>query len=559
MLQSVKCNLCGADHYRILYQAQPGHRAERAYTITEAETGMPERIVQCLRCGLIYASPRRSTRELLTSYRQSVDQDYVEEELGRRLAARVTLRMLTSLYQKTGLVLDVGCATGFLLDEARKQGWDVEGVELSTWAADLAQRTFQLKVFRGILKDAAFSSYRFDAVILKDAIEHLTDPRETLIEIRRILKPQGILCINTPNIGSWISRLFKARWWGINEYHLFYFTASSLRMMLDAAGFEVIKARPHRRAFTLGYWAKRVAPHHRFLGRLLARLASHPWLSRRVMWVTAYDQIEVFARRKRTLANLPELEAPQHRRPTRRLHVIVVLPAYNAEQTLRKTVEDIPKDLVDEILLVDDASCDRTVEVARQLGLTVFRHPRNLGYGANQKTCYTKALERGADVVVMVHPDYQYDPKAIPALIEPIRRGEAEAVFGSRMLKGGALEGGMPLWKHNCNIIFTAFANVLLGTYLSEYHSGFRAYSARALRSIRFLDNSDNFVFDTEVILQLQLHHLKIEEVPIRTRYFEEASVITLWAGFWYGVDILWVLLKYGLHRSGIVTFRQFQ
>ncbi len=241
------------------------------------------------------------------------------------------------------------------------------------------------------------------------------------------------------------------------------------------------------------------------------------------------------------------------------MKTIVVLPAYNAAKTLELTLKDIPKNLVDDIILVDDASSDNTVEVAKRLGLMVFTHPKNRGYGANQKTCYTKALEMGAEIIVMVHPDYQYDSTVIPKLIEPIQRGEVDAVFGSRMMKGGALEGGMPLWKHNANVLLSALENVILGTYLTEYHSGFRAYSAKYLRTMNFMRNSDNFVFDTEIIVQGVLHYLKIEEVPIRTRYFEEASTIKFMPSLIYGFGILKTLLKYILYTKGIIRFKQFE
>src|SRR3989338_175305 len=221
------------------------------------------------------------------------------------------------------------------------------------------------------------------------------------------------------------------------------------------------------------------------------------------------------------------------------MKTIIVLPAYNAAKTLKITLDDIPKDVVDDIILVDDASKDDTVEVARQLGLKVFVHEKNKGYGGNQKTCYAKALELGADIVVMVHPDYQYDHKVIPQLIEPIKNGSADAVFGSRMMKGGALEGGMPLWKHNANILLTAVENVIFHTYLTEYHSGFRAYSAKLLKNIRFADNSDGFVFDTEIIVQALIKGFRIDEIPIRKRYFPEASTVRFWQGVRYGLGIL--------------------
>ena len=239
--------------------------------------------------------------------------------------------------------------------------------------------------------------------------------------------------------------------------------------------------------------------------------------------------------------------------------VIIVLPAYNAAKTLEKTVRDVPPGVADEIILVDDKSRDPTVNIARKLGLSVVAHPKNVGYGGNQKTCYTEALARGADVVVMLHPDYQYDPKVVPELVKPILEGGADAVFGSRMMKGGALEGGMPLWKHNANILLTALENVVLSMYLTEYHSGFRAYSRRALERIAFKKNSDGFVFDTEIIVQLHLHGFKIEEIPIKTRYFDEASTISFWPSVVYGLGILRTLLKFLLHRYTFIKFSQFE
>jgi len=222
-------------------------------------------------------------------------------------------------------------------------------------------------------------------------------------------------------------------------------------------------------------------------------------------------------------------------------------------------IYEIFDSLFDEIILVDDASSDNTVEIAKDLGLEVFVHSKNKGYGANQKTCYTKALELGADIVVMVHPDYQYDPTVIPHLIEPIQSGRADAVFGSRMMRGGALEGGMPRWKRNTNILLTALENVTLGTYLTEYHSGFRAYSAKYLKSVNFMLNSDNFIFDTEIIVQGVIKYMRIEEVPIRTRYFEEASNIKFIPSVIYVLGILKTLLKYKLYSAGIFRFNQFR
>ena len=239
--------------------------------------------------------------------------------------------------------------------------------------------------------------------------------------------------------------------------------------------------------------------------------------------------------------------------------IFIVLPAYNAARTLMRTLEEIPPDYRQNIILVDDASTDNTVEVARGAGLTVVVHERNLGYGGNQKTCYTESLGRGADLIVMLHPDHQYDAKVIPQLIRPILDGEACAVFGSRMLGGRPLEGGMPWWKYVANVLLTALANIVFQRYLTEIHSGFRAYSREFLETVRFMENSNDFIFDTEIIAQGMMSKLTFQEVPITTRYFPEASSINFWRSVVYGLGILKVLLQYSLHRLGWLRIRKFE
>jgi glycosyltransferase involved in cell wall biosynthesis len=238
--------------------------------------------------------------------------------------------------------------------------------------------------------------------------------------------------------------------------------------------------------------------------------------------------------------------------------VIVVMPAYNAEKTLERTLEDIPREWVDEIILVDDSSRDRTVEIARCLGLRVFVHEKNRGYGGNQKTCYREALRLGGDILVMVHPDHQYDPTVIPQLITPLLNGECDAVFGSRMLGGRPLEGGMPKWKYLANIFLTALENAAFYMYLTEYHSGLRAYSRRYLETVKFELNSDDFVFDSEIIAQGVVHKMRIKEIPITTRYFEEASKIGFPRSVVYGLSILKTLVKFKLHKKGVIRSEQF-
>ena len=238
--------------------------------------------------------------------------------------------------------------------------------------------------------------------------------------------------------------------------------------------------------------------------------------------------------------------------------VIVVMPAYNAEKTLERTLDDIPREWVDDIILVDDASRDGTVDLARKLGLRVFVHGENRGYGGNQKTCYTEAMKLGADIMIMVHPDHQYDPTVIPQLVTPLLEGACDAVFGSRMLGGHPLEGGMPKWKYLANIYLTAFENATFYMYLTEYHSGLRAYTRRYLETVNFMANSDDFVFDTEIIAQGVIHGMRIREVPIETRYFKEASQVGFWRSSVYGLSILKTLVKYKLHKKGLARFKIF-
>lgn len=238
--------------------------------------------------------------------------------------------------------------------------------------------------------------------------------------------------------------------------------------------------------------------------------------------------------------------------------IFIVMPAYNAAKTLEMTLHEIPEEYQKNIILVDDASVDNTVELAKKHGLIVIQHEKNLGYGGNQKTCFKNALQQGADIIVMVHPDHQYDATVIPGLIDPIITGKAEAVFGSRMLGGRPMEGGMPWWKYVANIFLTALANIVFGRYLSEIHSGFRAYSRRYLETVRFEENNDDFIFDTEIIAQGMACDLFFQEIPIVTRYFKEASSINFRRSVVYGFGILLVLLRYTAYRKKLCHCKQF-
>jgi glycosyltransferase involved in cell wall biosynthesis len=235
--------------------------------------------------------------------------------------------------------------------------------------------------------------------------------------------------------------------------------------------------------------------------------------------------------------------------------IVIVMPAYNAARTIEETFRAIPEGYYDEIVVVDDHSRDDTVALARALQLKAIRHPHNVGYGGNQKTCYMEALRDGATIVVMLHPDGQYDPAIIPEMIRPIREGRADMVLGSRMLvPGGAKRGGMPLWKRIANRFLTTLENLAMGRRFTECHTGYRAYSRRFLETVPFLRNSNGFVFDTEVIFQAVHFGLPVVEVPVASRYFDDASSVGFSQGVVYGLGTLWTAARFLLHRWGLAS-----
>ncbi len=233
--------------------------------------------------------------------------------------------------------------------------------------------------------------------------------------------------------------------------------------------------------------------------------------------------------------------------------IVVVLPAYNAALTLEKTYNEIPFDIVDEVVLVDDRSSDNTIEVGKQLGIKhIIIHDVNTGYGGTQKSCYNRALERGADIVIMLHPDYQYTPKLIPAMSSIIAQGLYPCVLGSRILGKGALHGGMPMYKYIANRFLTLTENILIGQKLSEYHTGYRAFSREVLEKIAYNKNDDDFIFDNEMLSQIFMAGYEIAEITCPTKYFEEASSINFSRSMKYGLGVLRVSVQHWLHKKGI-------
>jgi len=234
--------------------------------------------------------------------------------------------------------------------------------------------------------------------------------------------------------------------------------------------------------------------------------------------------------------------------------LVVVMPAYNAERTLRQTYSELPHEYVDAVVLVDDASGDRTARVAAELGIRTIIHAENRGYGANQKTCYREALRLGADIVVMVHPDYQYSPKLVTAMASMIVSGHFDVVLGSRILGGGALSGGMPLYKYIANRVLTLFENIVLGVKLSEYHTGYRAFTREVLESLPLGENSDDFVFDNEMLAQTVYFGFRVGEISCPAKYFEEASSINFSRSTKYGFGVLGTTFKFFFQKRGLLS-----
>lgn len=237
---------------------------------------------------------------------------------------------------------------------------------------------------------------------------------------------------------------------------------------------------------------------------------------------------------------------------------VVVMPAYNAEKTIEKTYREIPKDIVDDIIVVDDCSDDKTVQIAKQLNLSVFIHDKNTGYGANQKSCYKEALKTGADIVILLHPDYQYPPKLIPAMVGLLTSGLFDIALGSRILSGMALKGGMPLYKYIANRLLTFIDNLLLGAKLSEYHTGYRAFNKEVLAELPLLENSDDFIFDNEILTQAIYFRYRIGEISAPSSYNEESSSINFRRSIIYGLGVLKTALKFTLQKMGLVQFSIF-
>jgi SAM-dependent methyltransferase/GT2 family glycosyltransferase len=505
-------------------------------------------LYECRRCGTVQQPSLPGGSELHSLYRAMEDRDYLSEEAGRR---RTAARLLDLIGQHVprGRLLDVGCGYGLLLAEARPRGYEVLGLELAAGAVRHACDELGLTVLDVPLEELRPEAGEpFDVIVLADVLEHLADPVEAIDVCYELLADGGVLCVVTPDPSSLVARLSGRRWWGYLPAHRCLLPRRTLLELLASRGLVISTDVPLVRSFTAGRWVAGLAERAGALAGPLGRLTAHERLmSGRELSLSLGDERVVLAHRL-----VPE--APQHvrvrdRGAGRKVHV--VLPAYNAEATVARVAEGLDPAVVDRALLVDDASSDRTVEVALGAGLDVLRHPANRGYGANQKTSYVRALQDGADVVVMVHADNQYDPALVGEMARPILEGRADVVMGSRLLEDRAVAGGMPRWKWLGNRALTWTENRAFGARFSEYHTGYRAFSADALRRVAFLRNDDGFVFDQEILAQLLERGARVVEIPIPTRYFHEASTVSFRASVAYGLRTLLVLVRFRNHVRG--------
>jgi SAM-dependent methyltransferase len=542
MLTASACRVCDGELVLLVSGNGNGALAADAFAPSSHEPGRHGDLLCCVECGTVQQPELPAGAQLHDLYRDMRDDAYLVEEIGRRATA-ATLLDLIGEHVGSGRLLDVGCGHGLLLDEARRRGFDVVGLELSRSAARHAREALGLDVREVPLEE--FDSWNsFDVVVLADVIEHLDDPVGAVERCARLLRPGGALCVVTPDPSSLTARVAGARWWGYLPAHTCLLPRATLRELLGAQGLLVSADEPLVRSFSAARWAnglaERLGPVRAPIDALARRLPEDASLS-----LALHDERVVIARRL-------EVEHPE--RPLVRdrggaATVTLVLPAYHAEVTIPRVAAEIPVDAADRALLVDDCSGDDTVRVALEHGFDVLRHPVNRGYGAGQKTGYVRALLDGADVIVMVHADDQYDPALVPEMVAPILAGEADMVIGSRILRDRAIAGGMPRWKWVGNRLLTGIENRVFGVQLSEYHTGYRAFSAQLLRSIPFLRNSDDFVFDQEIFAQVLARGARIVEVPIPTRYFHEASSVDLPTSVRYGVQTLGVLARFAIDR----------
>jgi SAM-dependent methyltransferase len=536
MSQTEGCGICGGA-VELRYPGTGDLPAPDDLSPTSHPLGEHGEISRCNECGTLQQSSLVEHGDLPGLYREMRDDAYLDEEAGRRRTAKRLLDLVSN-YAKGGRLLDIGCGHGLLLDEARKRGYETLGLEVSAAGAAFGRDTYGLDIREHTVEELD-ETEQFDVITLIDVLEHLSDPVATIERCRRLLAPDGVLCVVTPDPGSLTARIVGSRWWALVPAHSYLIPRRTLLELLGARGLVIAADEPLVRSFSLGYWLAGLMERIRL--PLLGSRALAALLGRFAVSMSLGDERVVLA--SRVDARQPEQRLVVDRGEGCKVHV--VLPAYNAASTIALVAQTLPTGAADRALLVDDCSPDATTPVALSQGFEVIRHPANRGYGGNQKTCYVRAALDGADVVVMVHADHQYDPGLIGEMVQPIVEGRADVVIGSRLLEDEAIAGGMPRWKWIGNRFLTTIENLAFRRSYSEYHTGYRAFSVDFLRSIAFLRNSDSFVFDQEIFAQIVTRGGRVVEVAIPTRYFLEASSVSFVASVEYGLRTLLVLTRF--------------
>ena len=539
-----RCGICGRDA-RLRFRGAAVPAGSEAFAPSSHEVGAHGDLYRCNACGTVQHGELPAAAELRALYEDVKDARYLEEEEGRRRTARRLLTLVVE-HAESGRLLDVGCGYGLLMDEARRLGWDPVGLEPSHDARAYAREQLGLDVLAEGFDEAELEEGSFGAVFMVDVLEHMLDPAGAIRRAARLLRPGGTLCVVTPDPASPTARAFGRRWWGLLPTHTYLLPRMTLRELLAASELVPCEDLPLRRDFSPGYWLDGLAGRGP-AAHAVARAAGAFLRPRRMIGATLFDERVIVSRRVETVT--PAQPRCAERGLSKR--VTVVLPAYRATRTLPAVAAELPVDAADRALVVDDASPDDTSEVALREGFEVLTLPANRGYGGTQKSCYVRALGGGADVIVMVHADNQYDPALVPDIVRPLLEGRADMTIGSRLLEDAAIIGGMPRWKWLGNKLLTAIENRAFGRDFSEYHTGYRAFNAELLRSISFLRNSDGFVFDQQIFAQVVDAGARVEEVAIPTRYFLEASSVGFRDSVIYGLGTLRTLARYRLHRLG--------
>lgn len=536
------CRICSGP-LELLYPGTDAGAHAGAFSPSCHTPGAHGDLYRCDHCATVQQPALPSGSDLHELYRDMSDAAYLDEAAGRRRTAGRLLDMV-GRYRAGGRLLDVGCGHGLLVDEAVRRGWDAVGIELSASAAGYARDKLGLDVREQTLETVSDGLY--DAIVMADVIEHLDDPGAAIDTCRELLAPDGVLLVVTPDPASVTARLAGPRWWGYLPAHTYLLPRHTLRELLSARGLVISEDVALVRDFSARYWvsglAERGGPVGRFAAVLKRAIPSKASLS-----LPLGDERVVLAHK--VTVQKPAEPLVGDRGHDAKVHV--VLPAYRAAETIPLVAHEMPVPAADRALLVDDCSPDDTVRAALREGFDVLRHPANRGYGANQQTCYVRAALDGADVVVMVHADNQYDPALVAKMVRPILDGAADVVIGSRLLEDEAIAGGMPRWKWVGNRFLTGIENRAFRRRYSEYHTGYRAFSTDFLRSVAFLRNNDGFVFDQQIFAQIVAHDARVVELAIPTRYFLEASSVSFLTSAWYGLRTLGVLARFRLDEAG--------